>query len=160
MVLSEWLISLTGIAVVVTVADVLMPDGRMREICKSVLSVVCIAVIIVPLINLKGNSLKIEEIADNGENNSAYSENLISYYENITKTLCENHFKKLDTPIECDVSGELDERKNFKVEKVIIKISKTVLSGQNGNIISIEDLTDEISKLLAVSEDKVIIYGG
>lgn len=156
--MKEWLISLTSVIIATSVAEVLLPSGKIRNVCKTVLSLVCLLVLISPLASLNDGELSIAEIKDKAEQSELFRENLNNYYDKITEQLVENCLSDKGIKGIATAEGELDKQNNYSIKKIIVKISGEVLSDKDGHIIDIVEITEFLSERLNVSESRVIVY--
>ena len=117
--MKEWLISLTSVIIATSVAEVLLPSGKIRNVCKTVLSLVCLLVLISPLASLNDGELSIAEIKDKAEQSELFRENLNNYYDKLTEQLVENCLSDKGIKGIATAEGELDEQNNYSIKKII-----------------------------------------
>lgn len=158
--MKEWLISVASVITATSVAEILLPSGRIKKICKTVLSLVCLLVLISPLAELKNADISISDIKDRAEQSEIFRENLKEYYERLAEDLAERALSDKGVSSVCEAEGELDDENRFTIKKAVVKISDKVLTDKDGNIISIEEITAFLSEKLGVEKERVIVYVG
>ena len=158
--MKEWLISVASVITTTSVAEILLPSGRIKRICKTVLSLVCLLVLISPLSELKNADISISDIQDRAEQSEIFRENLKEYYERLAESLVENALSDKGLTCVCETEGELDSENRFTIKKAFVIISDNVLTDKDGNIISIEEITGFLSEKLDVEKERVIVYVG
>ena len=157
--MKEWLISVASVITTTSVAEILLPSGRIKRICKTVLSLVCLLVLISPLSELKNAAISISDIQARDEQSEIFRQNLTEY-ERLAESLVENALSDKGLTCVCETEGELDSENRFTIKKAFVIISDKVLTDKDGNIISIEEITGFLSEKLDVEKERVIVYVG
>ncbi len=151
--MTSYIISVLVVAVVLTVAELIIPSGKLKNTVTVVLSIVFLAIMIKPIANLDVENLfDLSKIEDFSEDNavSAYVEtNLKSYYEkSIIKELLLNEL------VAEKVNVELC---NTQITKVEIYLSNLVIDENYGHI-NISVIESYISEKLSIDSDILTVY--
>jgi len=154
---SKWIISISGMVLIGVLIEVVLPDGKMSKLLKSVVGVFSVLIIILPLKNFDFKSLSFSNI-----NNFLIDEEFVSERENEKIILVEkslennlelNGYKSVSIKIVGDYSGS-----ELKITNVFVDISNIVLSSEMLNIDKYTNIMAIIKISLDVSEDCVIFY--
>ena len=156
--MSGWLIKVTAIKIVTSCAELLLPDGKTKNSCKTVLSLVCLAVLIEPLAHFSNFEFDFSKVFNDNSYNDEFVDTTNDYYS----SLCENEIRKTleEKGVvceKCEVVGKIEKGK-FNFEKIAVKIKNSVISGKDEHIISNVEIQKLLANLLSVSEDMVFVY--
>ena len=61
--MKEWILSIGTIIILTTIADLILPDGKIGKYIKCFFSLLVMLVILTPIINYKNNNLNIDMTA-------------------------------------------------------------------------------------------------
>lgn len=61
-ILTEWVVTVAGMAVLMNVCEILMPEGEMNKYVKGILSIICMIVIVSPLPKLFDRSIDVSAL--------------------------------------------------------------------------------------------------
>ena len=159
-VLSQWILSISGVIILSTAVEILMPQGSLNKYIKSVLAIVCMFVIISPIPNLINGRNSLGGIFfpnDNGVNYSFVQyineQKVVSLERELENYLADNGFKNVGIIIEAAyIEDKID------ILFVRVNLKKVVILSKDKNINSNEELIKLISKYLNIIKEKVLLY--
>lgn len=61
MIMGQWVLTVTGIAILAVLCDIILPDGQTRKYIKTVIGIVVTLVMIQPIVGFVGGSLVFDE---------------------------------------------------------------------------------------------------
>ena len=156
--MNEWLLKVAGVTIAVSCAEMLLPRGKIRSACRTVLAIVCVFIIAEPLINLKdiGVTFDIPE-SSSAMKITDYAE---EYYRNLYKNSIEEIIAETGAGAEwCGARGKIEDGE-FKLEKIYLKIKQSeVISGEDEHIIDIEEIAKKLAIAFKLEEQDVVVYG-
>lgn len=156
--MKEWILSLVAVILATSCAEMLLPDGKLKNACRTVLALACIGAFIMPVGKLKDFELNFSDYAIESANED-YVKSTADYYCRLysaeVKRVLENEGAAIAG---CSAEG-IFERGKFTLTKVFVKVENSVISGEDEHIIGIEEITLTLSERLGISPDKVVIYG-
>ncbi len=152
---AAWGLSILGLAVITTIAEMLLPRGKMRNVIRSVTATVAALVIITPLPKIFKDGANFDFFGDDAvETDSEYLE----YIEETKCKLISNAARDYLAQKGYDgveITVTLD---GFKVKSATANIVETGITGDDGHINK-----SEIKKLLAeyfgIDKEAVMAYG-
>lgn len=158
--MSGWLIKLAAIILATSCAEILLPTGKIKNSCRTVLALVCVAVFIEPLAHAVNFEMDLSDIfGDDVAVDQTYVDDVNDYYCSILEGEIANLLSEKGAEVsECSVSGEIINGK-FEIKNVIVKIDNSVISGADEHIISIVEITSMLSEALGITSERVIVYG-
>lgn len=151
---AAWGLTLLGLAVICTIAEMLLPQGKTRSVIRSVMATIAVLVIVTPLPNLIKNGFDFDFTDDTVKLDTEYieySDNKRGEYvaRSAELYLSQNGYDGVEVTVQMD---------GYKVKSVTAKISKSGIM-QNGEHIN----NSEIKKLLAdyfgIEKEAVMAYG-
>ncbi len=156
--MTNWLMALTGVIIVTACAETLLPSGKIKNACKTVFALVCLAVFITPIAYLKDYDFDFSS-ATSVAVDKDYVEYTAEYFKKLYSDEIIKLLEKEGVEVEwCEVEGDL-ENGNFLLKKIFVKLKNSVITEGDEHIISIEEVTDLLSASLSVTEDAIVIYG-
>ncbi len=156
--MKSWLISVAAIIIATSCSEILLPSGKIKNSCKTVLAMVCVAVFAQPLINLSGLTVDFSQAFEYDGVDLNYVQSTEQYYCDIFESEVVLFLdKKGVICTECSVTGNLTDG-NFTVEKVFVKVEKSVICGEDEHIISIVEIKSMLAAELALPIEKVEVY--
>ena len=139
-----------------------LPQGKMKVAVRSVFSCLAILCVLSPIKSFLEGDVSLSEINVSSGFNIGYD-----YTDKYFSSYCKRIENGVNSIIEeAKISGSahitysVDERYKFVIEKVTVKIEKSVINSENSNIHIIEELKGQISGFLNVSNEKVVILYG
>ena len=151
---AAWGLTLLGLAVICTVAEMLLPQGKTRSVIRSVMATVAVLVIVTPLPSLIKNGFDFDFTDD--------TVNIEAEYIKYTDIL---RGKELAAAAEqyleqsgydgVEVSVEMD---GYKVKSVSAKIGNSSIM-QNGTHINNSEIKKLLAEYFGIEKEAVMAYG-
>ncbi len=154
---AAWGLSILGLAVVATIAEMLLPQGKLRTVIRSVVATVTALVMVTPLPDLIKNGFSF----DFGESGSAtveQDEEYLEYIEEAKRTLIETAARQYlneqgyDAEIQVEIDG------NFTVKSVAVKFTETGIT-ENDEHIHKSEIKRLIADYFDIGEEAIMTYG-
>lgn len=151
-----WGLTLLGLAIVTTVAEMLLPHGKTKSAVRYVVAVVAALVIITPIPSMLRHGINFDFDFDTG---SVTDSEYLDYVDGLKEKLIENavvryvESKGVNGLI---VTVELDDL--FNVKSASIDFSKTVMTG-NGEHINKSEIIRLVADYLRIGEEAIMTYG-
>ena len=151
--MKEWLLSVTVVIILSIIILLILPEGRLYGLIKSVFCAVALITILSPIIDFSVFSNPIDFVL--GENEQVYQEDYLDYVfqtkiddiKTNCKKIIENYYSN-STYI--DIVFYRDNQFNLIIEKVSIHLADNSLDKDK-----IELLQNEISKYLSIEKAKI-----
>lgn len=151
MSLSSYILSVLSIAVLISLCQAILPEGRTKLAVKTIFHFILIIAIISPLSNInKDISIDFTESKVSVDESAVYEINLqkITYLESdCLKILNKNNVSAEDVEIEFIISD-----KNYIIEKVTVIFDNSRITDETEHINIIRKTKSLLSDLLAVDE--------
>lgn len=136
-----------------------LPQGKMKAAVRSVFSCLAILCVLSPIKSFFESDVSFGDINVSSGFNVDY-DYTDKYFSSYGKRI-ENEVNSLIEAAKINGSAHItysvDDRYKFVIEKVTVKIEKTVINSENANIHIIDELKGQISEYLNVSNEKVVI---
>ena len=152
--MTNWLLTIVGVIFLGVLFDVIYPNGKTNKLCKSIFGLLSLFVIISPILKIDIDKIKIDSVV-----NTQLIENINKSKSESIKLQIDNHLKS------CGINGAVVKidttlsEENFLIEKVYIDITNLVLTENSENINKYEVIINEISNLLNLDKERIIVYG-
>ena len=145
------LISIVSIVFISIGIDVLLPNKDMSRYIKSIFGIVLLLAIITPILDIK-------EYFNEVEDNYSYvyiinQLKLDTTYKNIDYVLSSNGYNGISV----EIYTNLDDF-DFKIDGIDVNLSNMVLSEDNMNIHTCDEILRLILSVVDIDEDKVVFY--
>ena len=156
--MSSWIISISVAVILGTLVEVIMPEGRLNKVIKSVLGVVCMLIIISPiknldLKNLNFNSFFGETQIDKQFVEDRQSEQINLLESNIEKNLERNGFVGAKVKIYGDF-----ENNSIIIKTIFVDLENLVINENSENINKYNNIVAIIKSSVDITEEQVIFY--
>ena len=155
--ISRWIISISGMVLIGVLIEVVLPDGKMSKLLKSIVGIFSVLIIILPLKNFDFNSLNFSNISefviDEKFVEERESEKIILVEKEVERNLELNGYKYVSVKILGNYSGS-----ELQITNVFVDIANIVLIDENLNIDKYTNIMAIIKASLNVSEEHVIFY--
>ena len=151
--MTAYVISVLVVAVGLTIAELIIPSGKLKGTVKVVLSIIFLAVMIQPIANLDISSAINFDSFENYKDDSVVfyvEKNMKSYYESLIYNellICDLVAEKVNVEV-C----------NTEITKVEIYLSNLVID-ENYEHINISVIKNYISDKLSIDGDILSVYG-
>lgn len=154
----EWLISITATIIISLIILLILPEGKLYGIIKSIFSILALLTIISPIIKLEG--IKAPEDFIFGENNIILEENYLDYMDNEKiKDIKSNCIKIIQdyysNQIKIDIEFYRDNQLRLIISKITIDLSNAKLNNFLSNSNAKEEITQKISAYLSIEKVKI-----
>ncbi|MDE5563378.1 MAG: stage III sporulation protein AF [Clostridiales bacterium] len=151
---AAWGLTLLGLAVICTVAEMLLPQGKTRGVIRSVMATLAVLVIVTPLPNLIKNGFDFDFTSDTVKLDTEY----IKYSDNkrgeYVAGAAELYLKQKGYD-GIEVSVQLD---GYKVKSVTAKIYDSSIM-QNGQHINNSEIKKLLAEYFGIEKEAVMAYG-
>lgn len=156
--ISSWILGIAGIVLVGVLVEVLLPQGKLNKLLKSIVAVATIFVIVSPLKNIDPKTLDFSKLfnpikIDNNFVEERQKGMIISLQEEIEKNLNSNGYSNIKVKIDGVVSAEKCEIKN-----VFVDLENLVLLDEKLNIDKYTNIVAIIQKSIDVNKEVIIFY--
>lgn len=153
---AAWGLTILGLAVIATVAEILLPQGKTRKVIRSVFAAAAALVIVTPVPRLIKNGFKFDFDAEVQPDTS--------YLEYIEKTkkemLADSAYKYLEAnghpcdgiKITLELSGE------YSVKSAVVEFSRTGIN-DNGEHINKSEIIGLIADYFGIGKEAIMSYG-
>ena len=151
---AAWGLTLLGLAVICTIAEMLLPQGKTRGVIRSVMATIAVLVIVTPLPNLIKNGFDFDFTADTVKLDTEYikySDDKRGEYVAIAAEL----YLKQKGYDGIEVSVQMD---GYKVKSVTAKISDSSIM-QNGEHINNSEIKKLLAEYFGIEKEAVMAYG-
>lgn len=159
--MSGWLIAVTAVIILTAAANLVMPEGRTGKLTRSIFSIVCLLVVLMPLSALKGGGYQLqpffeEESYDlDGDFLLFLSIQRSEYLEKQTTDYLEKlGYMGAEVKVQMKVEGY-----DYTVDKVFVNIENLSIKENNQHINIIIEITKLTADFLSLQTERVIVYG-
>ncbi len=152
--MSSWLLSITGVIFLGVLFDLIYPNGKTNTLCKTIFGVVAVVVMITPILNID-----LDKLTLGGSVNQQLINNLEEAKIQSIKTRIDTHLKS------CGISGVIVKidiilsEDDFYIDKIYLDTTNLVLTENLTNINKYEVIIKEVSGLLKIDAERIIVYG-
>ena len=154
----DWLIKTVGIVIATTCAEILLPSGKIKNSCKTVLALLCLTVLIEPIAYLSKNDFDYTLTIPSVQIDNSYVEETERYVAKVIEAeLIELLNEKGVMVDDCKIEGSMLDG-SFVINKVTVKVSNIGISGKDEHIIGNEELIKLVTDALDISAEKVVLY--
>ncbi|MDE5593896.1 MAG: stage III sporulation protein AF, partial [Clostridiales bacterium] len=151
---AAWWLTLLGLAVICTVAEMLLPQGKTRGVIRSVMATLAVLVIVTPLPNLIKNGFDFDFTADTVKLDAEYIKYSDDKRGEYVARAAELYLKQNGYD-GIDVSVQMD---GYKVKSVTAKISDSSIM-QNGEHINNSEIKKMLAEYFGIEKEAVMAYG-
>ena len=151
---AAWGLTLLGLAVICTIAEMLLPHGKTRGVIRSVMATVAVLVIVTPLPSLINNGFDFDFTADTvglDEDYISYSEQKRGEYlaAAANSYLTARGFDGIEVIVFMD---------GYNIKSVSYKITKSGIM-QNGTHINKKEIENLLAEYFGIEKEAVMAYG-
>ncbi len=152
--MSSWLLSITGVIFLGVLFDLIYPNGKTNTLCKTIFGIVAVVVMITPILNID-----LDKLTLGGSVNQQLINNLEEAKIQSIKTRIDTHLKS------CGISGVIVKidiilsEDEFYIDKIYLDTTNLVLTENVTNINKYEVIIKEVSGLLKIDAERIIVYG-
>ena len=157
--MSSWIISIAVAVLLGTLVEVVMPEGRLNKIIKSILGVLCMLIIISPLKSfdiskINFNSLFPQSQIDTKFVEDRQSEQISLLESNIESNLETNGYKNVKVKID----GKIETNNSLYIKNIFVDLENLVLNENLENINKYNNIVAIIQSSVEVQKEQVIFY--
>lgn len=151
---AAWGLTLLGLAVICTIAEMLLPQGKTRGVIRSVMATLAVLVIVTPLPNLIKNGFDFDFTADTVKLDTDYinysDDKRGQYVAHAAELyLKQNGYDSIEVSVQMD---------GYKVKSVTAKISDSSIM-QNGEHINNSEIKKLLAEYFGIEKEAVMAYG-
>lgn len=151
-----WGLTLLGLAIVTTVAEMLLPQGKTRKVIRSVAATIAVFVIVTPLPNLLKSGFDFDLSLSDGV---VTDEKYLTHVEGLKSDIIENalleHLKTKGISGGFTVDVDLD---GWQAKSATVNFSDFGIT-ENGEHINKSEIIRLIAEYLRIGEEAVMAYG-
>ncbi|MCM1367437.1 MAG: stage III sporulation protein AF [Roseburia sp.] len=153
---AAWGLAILGLAVISTVAEILLPQGKTRKVIRSVFASVAVLVIVTPIPSLVKNGFRFDFDAE-VQPDTAYLEYIEESKKNM---LAEAAYKYLEANgYSCDgIKIEVELSGDYGVNSAVVEFSRNGING-NGEHINKSEIIGLIADYFGIGKEAIMSYG-
>lgn len=151
---AAWGLTILGLAVITTVAEMLLPQGKTRKVIRSVAATIAVLVIVTPLPNFLKSGFDFDFSVDTVSTDTEYLEYTEKLKANIITSAAVEHFRELGYE-DIEISVELD---GWTVKSASVNFVNSGMSG-NGQHINKSEIIKLVADYFGIGEEAVMAYG-
>ena len=152
--MTSWLLSIIGVVFLGVLFDLIYPNGKTNNLCKSIFAMLSLFVMISPILKLDINKLNVSTL---------YEDGLLEY---INEAKLNTIQLEIDTHLKnCGINGvvvKIDTnltKEEFSIEKIYVDTTNIVLTENITNINKYDVIINEVSSLIKIEKERIIVYG-
>ena len=154
---AAWGLTLFGLAVVSTVAEMLLPRGKTKSVIRSVFATVAVLVIVTPLPGLIKSGFKFDFTSDTVTTDTDYLEYIDGIKRKAFETAVRASLEEKGYPKDAyDLTVVTDG--GYGVKSVTVKLVGSGIT-ENGAHINKSEMKRLIAEFFGISEEAVMTYG-
>jgi len=159
--ISSYLLSILGAVLIITIIDLILPNGNIAKYIKSIGAVFLVATICAPIINVVKNGINLDAVFN--QNTYEINENYIynsqlkeaEYLANQLEIMLDtNGYPNVEIVVNIEPNNS-----TMKISTIFADFSKTVLSNNGEHIIKYTAVKELIAKYTGLEEEKILIDG-
>lgn len=151
---AAWGLTLLGLAVICTIAEMLLPQGKTRGVIRSVMATIAVLVIVTPLPNLIENGFGFDFTSDTVKRDTEYIKYSDDKRGEYVASAAELYLKQKGY-VGIEVTVQMD---GYKVKSVTAKISDSSII-QNGEHINNSEIKKLLAEYFGIEKEAVMAYG-
>lgn len=160
-IFSSWVLSITGIAVLGIMMDLILPEGQMQKYVKAVFSFLVVFVIISPFPKLFQSKLSIEEFFGTEQAIQIQTQFIgvvnmqkkLALEKNIVTALDFQGVRNIKATVTIDYLSN-----QFKIDKISIDVGQVIITTNLKHIDMLELVKHTTKQISGIGEDKIEIY--
>lgn len=151
---AAWGMSVLGIAIVVTIAEMLLPHGKTRNVIRSVCAVVSLLIIVTPIPSLIKSGINFDFSADSVQIDTDYVDFINKqkgelYARSAEDFLKEKGYEGIKVAVVTD---------GLNIKSVTVNFSDSSITG-NGAHINKNEITNLLAEYFGIQKEAVMAYG-
>ena len=157
----DWILSIGTIIIITTLILIILPEGKMGDYVKGMLSILIISVIIKPMFTIVDSSYDIKEVFN--QNVIVLQDDFLDFTnDKKVQNMTEKCIKIIEEiGIEdgfINIDYFVGENNQIVIKEIKVDLRNSVIISNKEHIDIIEDIKTVISKYLNVQSDRVVIY--
>lgn len=157
--MSSWIISIAVAVLLGTLVEVIMPEGRLNKIIKSILGVLCMLIIISPLKSVDISKINFNSLFPQSQIDTKFvedrqSEQISLLESNIESNLETNGYKNVKVKID----GKIETNNSLYIKNIFVDLENLVLNENLENINKYNNIVAIIQSSVEVQKEQVIFY--
>ena len=157
--MSSWIISIAVAVLLGTLVEVVMPEGRLNKIIKSILGVLCMLIIISPLKSVDISKINFNSLFPQSQIDTKFvedrqSEQISLLESNIESNLETNGYKNVKVKID----GKIETNNSLYIKNIFVDLENLVLNENLENINKYNNIVAIIQSSVEVQKEQVIFY--
>lgn len=152
---AAWGLSLLGIAVITTVAEMLLPNGKTRKVICSVAATVAVLVIVTPIPSLLKNGFDVNFEWSDVPTDDAYLSYVEGYKSDVVESAVKQYLREKGYDDELEIKVELD---GFAVKSARINFVESSMTGADAHIHK-KEIVKLVAEFFGIGEEAVMFYG-
>lgn len=152
---AAWGLTILGLAIVTTVAEMLLPQGKMRKVISSVFATVTVFVIITPIPNLLKNGIDFDFSSDTVKTDQSYLEYIEGVRGEMLASSCAEYLKSKGYSDGYKITVESE---GYTVKKARVEFVDSGMT-ENGGHINKSEIIELIAEYFGIGKEAVMSYG-
>ena len=152
---AAWGLTILGLAVITTVAEMLLPSGKTRNVIRSVAATIAVLAIVTPLPNLLKYGFSFDFTADSVVVDTDYIDYTDGLKANIVSNSAVEYLRSKGFEGGIEVTVELD---GWSVKSATINFSDIGMT-ENGEHINKKEIIKLVADYLRIGEEAIMSYG-
>lgn len=152
--MNSWLLSIIGVVFLGVLFDLIYPNGKTNTLCKSIFGIFAMFVILSPLFNFE-----VDKVISDVSTDTVLIDNINKAKDNAIKIKIDNHLNNeniIGAIVEIESNLNLNE---YYIKNIFVDSTNLVLTENVTNINKYEVIANEISKVVDVDKERIIVYG-
>lgn len=154
---AAWGLTLLGLAVVATIAEMLLPKGRLQNVIRAVVSSVAVLAMVTPLPDLINKGFSFDFTST--DVSVAVDDGYLEYVADVKKKLIvESLYEFLEKNGYGGIEASVETDGQFQVISAVIKFPKTGMT-ENDEHINKSEIIGLVANYLQIGEEAIMTYG-
>ncbi len=156
--MAEYLLGIVGIVFLITIAEIVLPEGKIGYYLKSIFAIIVLLVVVEPISKIRFNGLTFTF----EETEIDYQENYINFInetkikvlnQDFAKYLYDKGIDKVGVEIIYDFDDNI-----FLVKKVLVNLEKSVIISENKHINIKETVVQAVIDFFNIETKDIVVY--
>lgn len=155
--MTDYLLGIVGIIFLITIAEIILPEGKIGHYLKSIFAIIVLLVVIEPVSKIRFNGLTF-----------MFEESEIEYQENYLNFIAETKIKVLNQEftkyiydkgidqVDLEIIYEFNDN-DFLVKKVLVNLKKAVIIGENKHINIKETVVQAVVDFFNIETKDIVV---
>lgn len=155
--MTDYLLGIVGIIFLITIAEIILPEGKIGHYLKSIFAIIVLLVVIEPVSKIRFNGLTF-----------TFEQAEIDYQENYLNFIAETKIKVLNQEftkylynkgidkVDLEIIYEFNDN-DFLLKKVLVNLEKTVIIGENKHINIKETVVQAVVDFFNIETKDIVV---